>query len=132
MKKLWNLKITHNKAGKLAEFLCRMYMRLHGYKIIEKNYRCGRGKNTPYGELDFIALKGRTLVFCEVKKRKKSADFLHALSYEQQKRIMFGAQYFMKYHKKYRGYSMKFDVFFVRFPFHIRRIKNALSDRFGR
>lgn len=126
MKKLWNLKIKHNFAGKIAEFLCRMYMRLRGYRIIAKNYRCGSGKNTPYGELDFIALKRKTIVFCEVKKRKRNSDFLHALSFKQQKRIMAGGMYFMRKHKKYKGYYMRFDVFFVRFPLHIRHIKNAL------
>ena len=38
MKKLWNLKITPYKSGQLAEFVCRLYMRLHGYRIIAKNY----------------------------------------------------------------------------------------------
>ena len=38
-------------------------------------------------ELDFVAAKGKRIVFCEVKKRKRSADFLYALSYKQQQRI---------------------------------------------
>ena len=90
MKKLWNLKITPYKSGQLAEFVCRLYMRLHGYRIIAKNYKCGSGKKTSCGELDFVAAKGKRIVFCEVKKRKRSADFLYALSYKQQQRIMRG------------------------------------------
>lgn len=70
MKKLWNLKITPYKSGQLAEFVCRLYMRLHGYRIIAKNYKCGSGKKTSCGELDFVAAKGKRIVFCEVKKRK--------------------------------------------------------------
>ena len=69
MTKPWKLKINHNKSGHIAEFICRMYMRLKGYSIIEKNYKCGTGKKTPYGEIDFIALKNKRLFFCEVKKK---------------------------------------------------------------
>lgn len=126
MKKLLNLKITSYNSGKLAEFICRIYMRLHGYRIIAKNYRCGSGKKTPFGELDFVAVRGKTLVFCEVKKRNQRKNFLFALSSKQQQRILYGSQYFLKRYKKYSAYSMQFDVFFVQFPFYIRRIKNAL------
>ena len=94
MKKRLKLKISPNKSGKLAEFICRMYMRLHGYRIIAKNYVCGTGKKTPFGELDFVALKDKTVVFCEVKERKHDVDFLRALSYKQQERILNGGQYF--------------------------------------
>ena len=44
MKKLWKLKITPNNTGKLAELICRIYMRFLGYKIIAKNYKTGSGK----------------------------------------------------------------------------------------
>ena len=110
MKKLWNLKITPYKSGQLAEFVCRLYMRLHGYRIIAKNYKCGSGKKTSCGELDFVAAKGKRIVFCEVKKRKRSADFLYALSYKQQQRIMRGGEYFMKMHCVLSGrYRMLWD-----------------------
>lgn len=126
MIKPWKLKISSYNSGKLAEFICRQYMRLHGYRIIAKNYRCGSGKNTPYGELDFIATKGRKIIFCEVKKRKNTKNFWSALSNNQQQRIMRGGQYFIKANPKYKSYSMQFDVFWIKLPFNIKRIKNAL------
>lgn len=132
MKKLYNLKISSKAIGNLAERLCRIYMRCLGYRIIAKNYRCGRGKNTPYGELDFVALKKKNLVFCEVKKRNRNQDFLRALSYKQQQRIILGGQYFLRHHPQYKQYLIQYDVFYVRFPLHIKRIKNALySNRIG-
>lgn len=130
MKKPYSLKINTHKSGKAAEFICRCYMRLSGYRIVAKNYRCGRGKNTPYGELDFIALKHNTLVFCEVKKRKKNSDFLFALSSNQQKRLLNGAQYFIRKNPQFSSFSQRFDVFFVRFPFYVKHIKNALHRDF--
>ena len=126
MKKLFKLKISPNKSGYLAEFICRMFMRLHGYRIIAKNYRCGTGKKTPYGELDFVAIKGMNIVFCEVKKRQNDIDFSRALSYKQQERILNGGQYFMRAHPKYKKYSMRFDVFFIKLPFSIKWLRNAI------
>ena len=128
MKKHLRLKITPYNSGKFAEFMCRFYMRIKGYKIICKNYRAKRkGRRTPFGELDFIALKGKRIVFCEVKKRKNDNAFLKALSYEQQKRIINGGINFLKQNKQYANYSFSFDVFFVKFPFSIKRIQNAIQ-----
>lgn len=128
MKKLWNLKISPHNSGKFAEFMCRMYMRLCGYRILAKNYRCGSGRKTACGELDFVAKKGKRIVFCEVKKRKTDNDFLKALSFKQKNRILAGGEYFMRNHPMYGKYAMQFDVFFVKLPFYIKRIKNALHD----
>lgn len=130
MTKLLNLKISPYKSGYLAEFICRMYMRLHGYQIIAKNYHCGTGKKTPNGELDFVAVKGKTIVFCEVKKRQNDTEFLRALSRKQQERILNGGQYFLRANPKYKNHTMRFDVFFIKLPFSIRHLKNAIySDR---
>lgn len=65
MKKLWNLKITPYKSGQLAEFVCRLYMRLHGYRIIAKNYKCGSGKKTSCGELDLSPPKEKESFFAK-------------------------------------------------------------------
>lgn len=126
MKKLWKLKISTSNSGKLAEFICRIYMRLHGYRIVAKNYRCGSGCKTPYGELDFVAVKGKIIIFCEVKKRQRDNDFLSALSYTQRQRILAGGQYFIEHHPRYKNYFVQHDVFFVKLPLSIRRLKNAL------
>lgn len=52
-----------NFVGKTGEDLAEKYLKYHGYKIIERNYRI-RG-----GEIDIIALDGKTLVYVEVKTR---------------------------------------------------------------
>ena len=126
MKKPYKLKISAKLSGNIAEFLCRLYMRCHGYRIVAKNYICGTGKKTAYGELDFVAVKGKTIVFCEVKQRQSNMDFLYALSYQQQQRILNGGQYFLRANPKYKKYEMRFDVFFVKLPFSIKWLKNAV------
>ena len=57
--------MTNQNSGKLAEFIARLYFRIKGYKIISKNHKSAL--KMPAGEVDFIALKNKTLVFVEVK-----------------------------------------------------------------
>ena len=49
--------------GKYGEDLACQFLKNHGYKILERNFRI-RG-----GEIDIIALDGKTLVYIEVKTR---------------------------------------------------------------
>ncbi len=42
---------------------CELYRRL-GFEIVDRNYRAGRG------EIDVVARRGETVVFCEVKTRR--------------------------------------------------------------
>ena len=36
--------MNRQQTGKLGEELAREYLKKHGYRILETNYRCGRGK----------------------------------------------------------------------------------------
>lgn len=49
--------------GKQGEKLAVDFLKKRRYKIVEKNFRC------KFGEIDIIALEGKTLVFVEVKTR---------------------------------------------------------------
>lgn len=54
--------------GKRGERKAKWYLRFHGYRILEQNYRAG------HHEIDLIAWERRTktIVFVEVKARAKS------------------------------------------------------------
>ena len=52
------------KAGNEGEDLAAEFLIKKGYKIVERNYRFGKG------EIDIVAKEGDTLVFVEVKTRK--------------------------------------------------------------
>lgn len=54
---------NHLRTGKQGENLAVWFLRLSGYRVIERNYRC------PLGEIDIIACKENTLVFVEVRTR---------------------------------------------------------------
>ena len=115
--------MTNNKSGKIAEFMARMFLRFKGYRIIEKNFKTG--KNMNIGEIDFVALKNNCLVFVEVKKRSSLEKAAYAVSENQQKRIIRGAEFFLKTHQKYRSCDIRFDVVLIAFPFKIKHLKNA-------
>jgi len=55
------------ETGKEYENIASHYLEKNGYKIITTNF------NTKIGEIDIIAKDGKTLVFVEVKARKKSS-----------------------------------------------------------
>jgi putative endonuclease len=59
--------ISNETIGKQGEALARVHLQGKGFRILESNYRFGRG------EIDIIAEDGDTLVFCEVKTRVNDA-----------------------------------------------------------
>lgn len=50
--------------GRRAETVAAWWLRLHGYRVLDRNLRVG-GR-----EVDVVARRGRTLVVCEVKARR--------------------------------------------------------------
>lgn len=50
-----------NKVGKFGEDIACMFLKKHGYKILERNYL------RKWGELDIVAKKAKKLCFVEVK-----------------------------------------------------------------
>lgn len=112
--------------GKCAEFLARMYMRLHGFRIVAQNYITGRG--TTAGEIDFIAKRGKLLAFVEVKQRTTVNDAAYAITPAQQQRLIRGAKSFMKNNPQYADCDLRFDAIFIAFPCQIRHIPNAWRE----
>lgn len=69
----------------------RRYLRLRGYRIVAKNYRC------PAGEVDLIARRGRVLCFVEVKTRR-GGDYgspLEAVTATKRTRLRRAAAHFL-------------------------------------
>ncbi len=97
------------KTGLRAEFIARMFLRLHGYKIL-----CGRyvtGKNTNRAEIDIIARRANTIVFIEVKSRPTLDAGWRAITTSQAARLRRAAEtYLMK--QRWLG-GARFDVIVV-------------------
>lgn len=115
--------MSNYRRGRLAEFAAKTYMVLHGYRIIGSNYSQTRGSGA--GEIDFIAKRGNTVVFCEVKLRPSFDEAAYAISNTQKRRIIRGAECFIRDNPRCAKCDLRFDALLVVPPFRVRHIKNA-------
>ena len=115
--------MTNYKSGKIAEFFARLLFILKGYSILSKNFKAGKGFNI--GEVDFVARKGKCLIFVEVKKRGSVENAAYAISEKQKQRIIRGAEFFLKKYPQYKNFDVRFDAVLIAFPCRFRHIKNA-------
>lgn len=102
--------------GRWAEYWACLSLILKGYVPVAHNYR------TPYGEIDLILCKKKTLVFVEVKARRDLMAGLSAVSLHQQRRICQAAKSFLAIHPVYGRDEIRFDVVAVRpwrWPRHV-------------
>lgn len=107
---------TNYKAGMLAEFWARLYLRCKCYRILKSRWR------TPVGEIDLLATRGRNLVIVEVKYRRKLDDALNCLHTQQQQRLNRAMRYAVASLPYYAGYTWRYDLLAMaprRWPRHI-------------
>ncbi len=100
---------TTYRRGLWAEFLARMYLRLHGYRIVACRYVTG--KNTHRAEIDIIARRKNTLVFIEVKSRPDVRTAFAAITTTQRFRLRRAAETYIA-RTGWRG-DARFDVIAV-------------------
>lgn len=112
---------TSYTKGLFAEFIARMYLRLHGCRIVCSRYITGR--NTNRAEIDIIARHKNTLIFIEVKNRPSIQNAWDAITPHQAVRLRRAAETYIARHR-WTG-NARFDVIFV-CGRHIHWIKNAI------
>ena len=102
------------RRGRWSEALCRLVLRLKGYRILARGYR------VPVGEIDIIARRARTLAMVEVKARDSITEAAEALGPRQRRRIGRAAALFLAQHPALDGLVVRFDVMLVR-PWRLPR-----------
>lgn len=92
------------------------FLRRRGYKIVARRHRWRRG------DLDLVAVDGRTVVFVEVKTRRthRAGHPAEAVGPEKQRRIANAAVAFLKAHGLLE-HSARFDVVALTWPSESRR-----------
>lgn len=97
--------------GRRGERHAARYLRRKGYKIV------ARGTRSRRGELDLVAVDGRTVVFVEVKTRRHAGDESPAIAVgeEKQRRIARAALIFLKSHGLLEN-AARFDVVAIIWP----------------
>jgi putative endonuclease len=101
--------ITGASLGQQGEEAAAHYLQAHGYKILERNFRCRAG------EVDIIAEEKGDLVFVEVKARssKLFGDPAEAVTSRKQGQISKAALCYLG--DRHRGRAARFDVVTVQF-----------------
>ena len=102
--------------GHRGEALAALYLRAKLYRIVARRFK------TPVGEIDLVAMRGRLLVFVEVKARRGAETEAEALGAVNRARIVRAAQYFVARHARLAANPMRFDVIFLggaRWPRHL-------------
>ena len=97
--------------GRRGEDAAARYLKRHGYRII------ARGVRSRLGELDLVAVDGRTVVFVEVKTRR-TTDAGHpteAIDADKQRRMTRAAVAYLKAHGLLE-HRARFDVVSVLWP----------------
>jgi putative endonuclease len=89
-----------------AERRAARWYRLHGYRILDTN-RWIAGN-----EIDIVARRGSTIVFCEVKSKSGDGfgDPLEMVTPEKQRRVRRAAEAWLAVHHESRGLAVRFDV----------------------
>lgn len=104
------------RKGRRGEFLAAFWLRLKGYRIL------ARGLRTGAGEIDILALRGRTVAAVEVKARASLRDATEALRHRQRARIARAVERFLAGRADLAGCDIRFDIVLVapgRWPVHL-------------
>lgn len=105
------------RAGRAAEAVAALLLRLKGYRILARRFRGVRG------EVDLIARKRGILAFVEVKRRADLAAALESVTPRQRARIAAAAEEFVARSPRLVGLSIRFDAVAIgtgRFPRHLK------------
>jgi putative endonuclease len=95
------------RRGRTAELLCCWHLRLHGWRIVARGWRC------PSGEIDIVARRRGVLAVIEVKSRADFSTAASALLRRQRRRIARAAQAFLLSHPDLAALAVRFDVMLV-------------------
>jgi putative endonuclease len=113
--------------GDRGEDVAAKFLKRHGFRIL------ARGLDSRLGELDIIAVDGRTVVFVEVKTRRsdEAGHPTEAIDPRKEKRMTQAALAYLKANRLL-NYAARFDVVAITWPEDARRptiehYKNAFS-----
>lgn len=92
------------RRGLWAESLAVAYLRLKGYRVLERNWR------SKLGEIDILVRKGGVLVLVEVKTRADTALARGAVLAPQRQRLMRALGHYLKTRPELAGLDLRCDL----------------------
>lgn len=109
----------HLRLARLGETLALFWLRLKGYRLEARNWRC------PLGEIDLVVRRGTLLVFVEVKTRSRRTAGAPELAVTQAKRatlVRLARAYLASRRGDFRGF--RFDVVAVEWSRLLPRLRH--------
>ena len=106
------------RGGQRAEFVAAIWLQLKGWRILARRAR------TPWGEVDLVARRGRTVAFVEVKARATAREADHALDEYRLRRVAAAAEALAPRFVR-TGDDMRIDAMFIvprRLPRHLPNV----------
>lgn len=116
-------KYYKQQIGNAGEKIAVSHLESHGYSILDRNFKAGRG------EIDIIAMQENILVFIEVK-TKKHGDFGDPITWvtrNKQRQIGRVSQAYLLQHAV-QDMDIRFDVITLEWKngaYHLEHIENA-------
>ena len=116
-------KQAYEKAGRRAENLACLYLRLKGYGILERRFKVRQG------EVDIIARKGKVIAMVEVKQRATETAAQLSVSFENQSRLVDAAEIYINRQRDLENadFELRYDFLYVIGRWKIRHITNAFQ-----
>lgn len=95
------------RRGRVAEAMCRWHLRLRGWRIVARDWRC------PSGEIDILARRRGVFAIIEVKSRRDLDTAAAAILPRQRRRIARAASAFLMTRPDLARLTLRFDVMLV-------------------
>lgn len=115
-------RIAAFRLGLSAESRAAMWLMVKGYRIVARRWK------TPFGEIDIVARRRRTLVFVEVKARENADEAVEAVTERAKRRIIAAAELWLAHRPDDAQRLIRFDVILVtpgKLPKHIANAFDA-------
>ena len=109
------------RLGLSAESRAAMFLIAKAYRIVARRFK------TPFGEIDIVARRRRTLVFVEVKARASADEAVAAVTERGKRRIVGAAEFWLAQHPADANCEIRFDVIVVTPGTMPRHIVNAFD-----
>jgi putative endonuclease len=119
-------RIGRYRRGRFSEIIGAAALMAKGYRILARRCR------TPFSEIDLIAVRGRRLIFVEVKRRTSWLEAEAALSPRQAGRIARAAEYWVHRNPRFRDHEISIDALLMvpgRLPRHLPGALNVTASR---
>jgi putative endonuclease len=109
-------RIAAFKLGLSAESRAAMFLVAKAYRILARRFK------TPFGEVDIVARRRRSLVFVEVKARETADEAADEVIERTKRRIIGAAEFWLAHRPDDANLDVRFDVMLVapgKIPRHI-------------